>query len=103
MKNCVYGRNDIWHMELTYKHYLASFIILLASTTIMLTFNNISRFVIHALPVVSSYLIHNLVRLSNNKAHITISAVLLYMPRSHRPTQAAISTQLDALHPLPAA
>jgi hypothetical protein len=90
-------------MELTYKYYCASFIILLVSTTIKLTFNNISCFVILALPVVSSYFIHNLVCLSNNKAHITISATLLCTPRSRRPTQAAIGTQLAALRPLPTA
>jgi hypothetical protein len=90
-------------MELTYKHYYASFIIFLVSTTIKLPFNNISHFDIHALPVVSLYLIHNLIYLSNNKVHIPISAALLYTPKSCRPTQAAISTQLAALRPLPAA
>jgi hypothetical protein len=88
----------------TYKHYCASFIILLlVCTTIKLTFKYNSRCVIHALHVVSSYLIHNLVRLSNNKAHITLSVALLYMPSPRRPMPAAISTQLAALRPLPAA
>jgi hypothetical protein len=79
------------------QHYRASCIILLGCTTIKLTFNNISRFVIHALPVVSLYLIHNLVCLHSNKL------ALLYMPCPRRPMPAAIRTQLAALYPLLAA
>jgi hypothetical protein len=54
-----------WNLQ----HYHASFIILLGCTTVKLTFNNISHFVIHALLVVSLYLFHNLIHLHNNKAH----------------------------------
>jgi hypothetical protein len=82
--------------------YYASFIILLVCTTIKLTFNNISRFFILALPVVSSSLIHNLVSLCNNKTHQTILAALLFKPCQRHPTPAAIRPQLATLRPLPA-